>query len=186
MTETRTEKLVFLHFFSIFDYFLKVPYSDTASQKFKKVQAKKLVKSNKSKKNFFFREIAYLAVLNFFLVQKLIFGHFWNSKKWNLAKKKKKKFVKLIYFQFLAHCVAAQKLDVMWFWKPLGHFIHHDDHHICKRKTIEWLFWDPSWGQNAGHQPWKIGDHESWPCCWYTHNSKLFSKSSKNNFRKRK
>ena len=40
----------------------------------KKVQAKKLVKSNKSK--FFFREIAFLAVLNFFPVQKLIFGHF--------------------------------------------------------------------------------------------------------------
>ena len=32
-------------------------------------------------------ETAFLAVLNFFLVQKLIFGHFWNSKKWNLAQK---------------------------------------------------------------------------------------------------
>ena len=37
------------------------------ARKFKKVQAKKLVKSN---------EIAFLAVLNFFPVQKLIFGHF--------------------------------------------------------------------------------------------------------------
>ena len=44
------------------------------ARKFKKVQAKKLVKSNKSKN--FFREIAFLAVLNFFPVQKLIFGHF--------------------------------------------------------------------------------------------------------------
>ena len=45
-----------------------------AGQKIKKkIQAKKLVKSNKS---FFSREIAFLAVLNFFLVQKLIFGHF--------------------------------------------------------------------------------------------------------------
>ena len=35
----------------------------------------------------FFREIAFLAVLNFFPVQKWIFGHFWNCKKWNLAKK---------------------------------------------------------------------------------------------------
>ena len=35
---------------------------------------KKLVKSNKSKN--FFCEIAFLAVLNFFPVQKLIFGHF--------------------------------------------------------------------------------------------------------------
>ena len=42
--------------------------------KFTKVQAKKkLVKSNKS---FFPREIAFLAVLNFFPVEKLIFGHF--------------------------------------------------------------------------------------------------------------
>ena len=40
------------------------------ARKFKKVQAKKLVKSNES---IFFREIAFLAVLNFFPVQKLIF-----------------------------------------------------------------------------------------------------------------
>ena len=32
----------------------------------------------------FFREIAFLAV---FPVQKLIFGHVWNCKKWNLVKK---------------------------------------------------------------------------------------------------
>ena len=31
-----------------------------------------------------FREIAFLAVLNLFPVQKLIFGYFWNSKKWIL------------------------------------------------------------------------------------------------------
>ena len=53
------------------------------TRKFKKVQAKKLVKSNKS---IFFREIAFFAVLNFFPVQKLIFGHFWNCKIWNLVK----------------------------------------------------------------------------------------------------
>ena len=40
--------------------------------KFKKVQAEKPMKSNKK----YFREIAFLAVLNVFLVQKLIFGHF--------------------------------------------------------------------------------------------------------------
>ena len=34
-----------------------------------------------------------MAVLNFFPVQKLIFGHFWNCKKWKLVKKN---FVKLI------------------------------------------------------------------------------------------
>ena len=33
----------------------------------------------------FFREIAFLSVLKCFLIQKLIFGHFWNSKKWILA-----------------------------------------------------------------------------------------------------
>ena len=44
------------------------------ARKFKKVQAKKLVKSNKSKK--IFHEVIFLAVLNCFPVQKLIFGHF--------------------------------------------------------------------------------------------------------------
>ena len=43
--------------------------------KFKKIQTKKnLVKSNKKK--FFFREIPFLAILYFFPIQKLIFGHF--------------------------------------------------------------------------------------------------------------
>ena len=43
---------------------------------FKKVQAKKkLVKSNKAK--MFFREISFLAVLNFLPGQKLIFGKKW-------------------------------------------------------------------------------------------------------------
>ena len=41
-----------------------------------------------------FREIEFLVVLNFFPVQKLILGHFWNCKKWKLVKKF---FVKLIY-----------------------------------------------------------------------------------------
>ena len=49
-------------------------FTSQRARKFKKVQAKKLVKSNKSK--IFFREIAFLADLNFFPVQKLIFGHF--------------------------------------------------------------------------------------------------------------
>ena len=78
----------------------------------KKSRPKKLVKSNKS--NLFFRKIAFLAVLNFFPVQKLIFGHFWNGKKWNWVKKMF--FVKLIhlisrvflawtFLNFLARCV---------------------------------------------------------------------------------
>ena len=43
-------------------------------ENFKKVQAKKFMKSNLSKN--LLREIAFLAALNFFPVQKLIFGHF--------------------------------------------------------------------------------------------------------------
>ena len=43
------------------------------ARKFRKVQAKEFVKSNKSN---FFREIAFLLVLNFFPVEKLIFGYF--------------------------------------------------------------------------------------------------------------
>ena len=52
----------------------KVPTNSQWARKFKKVQAKKLVKPNKS--NLFFREIAFQAILNFFPVQKMIFGHF--------------------------------------------------------------------------------------------------------------
>ena len=47
----------------------------------KNSRPKKLVKSNKS---ILFRKIPFLAV---FLVQKLIFGHFWNRQKCNLVKK---------------------------------------------------------------------------------------------------
>ena len=54
-----------------------------------------------------------MAVFNFFPVQKLIFGHLWNCKNWNLVKKF---FLKLIYLislffldwtflNFLAYCV---------------------------------------------------------------------------------
>ena len=69
-------------------------------RKFKKFQAKKLVKTNKSKKCF--HEIAFLAVLNFFPVQKLIFCHFWNCKKWNLSKHFFVKLICLISRGFLA------------------------------------------------------------------------------------
>ena len=58
-----------------------------------KKSRKKLVKSNKS--IFFLREIAFLAVLNFFPFQKLIFGHLLKLQKMEFVQKKK--FVKLIY-----------------------------------------------------------------------------------------
>ena len=66
----------FCQSFAIFDYFSKFhsAYMTQRAKKFKIVLAKKLVKSNESKN--VFREIAFLAVLNFFQVQKLIFGHF--------------------------------------------------------------------------------------------------------------
>ena len=35
---------------------------------------------------FVFREVAFLVVLSFFLLQNLIFGHFRNGKKWNFIK----------------------------------------------------------------------------------------------------
>ena len=50
------------------------PSTTQLARKLKKIQAKKLVKLNKSK--FFLCEIVFLAVLNLFPVQKLIFGHF--------------------------------------------------------------------------------------------------------------
>ena len=58
------------------------------TRKFKEVQPKKLVDMKSIITRIFFHEIAFLEVLNFFPVQKLIFGHFWNCKK---------HFVKLIY-----------------------------------------------------------------------------------------
>ena len=81
------------------------------ARKFKKVQAKKLVKSNKSKN--VFREITFLAVLNFFPVQKLNFDYFWSSKKWKLIYLISRVFwptVKVslyfeLFFRILANCV---------------------------------------------------------------------------------
>ena len=56
--------------------FVKVLRFHSGAENLKKPRKKKkkLVKSNKS--IFFFREIPFLAVLNFFSVQKLIFDHF--------------------------------------------------------------------------------------------------------------
>ena len=60
----------------------------TAGQKIKKVQAKKKTREIKYiQKNFFSWNCILLAVLNFFPFQKLILGHFWYGKKWNLAQK---------------------------------------------------------------------------------------------------
>ena len=83
------------------------------------------MKSNKSKK--FLCEIAFLAVLNFFPVQKLIFGHFWNCKKWNSAKKKNHEidlfdftcFLAWTFLNFLAHCEKFYLLKIMKLWYEL-------------------------------------------------------------------
>ena len=71
----------------------------------------KLQKNGFWSKNFF-REIAFLAVLNFFLVQKLIFGHFWNCKKWNLVKKNIREIDLFDFMSFLA-------------WTFLNFLAHH-------------------------------------------------------------
>ena len=60
------------------------PNKAQRARKFKKVLVEKLVKSNKSK---FFGEIAFLAVLNFFPIQKLIFWPFFKLQKMELRKK---------------------------------------------------------------------------------------------------
>ena len=78
--------------------------------------------------NFFFREIAFLAVLNFFPVKKFIFGHFWNSKKNGIWSKKFREidlfnftsFFPCTFLTFLAHVRFSQ-----FYW----HF------EILKRKT---------------------------------------------------
>ena len=47
-----------------------------------------------------------------FLVQKLIFGHFWNCKKWNLAKK----FFREIAFLTVSYFSQVHKLIFGEFW----------------------------------------------------------------------
>ena len=61
--------IVLNYYNTIFFLECRLPQCAQWAKKLKKVQAKKLVKSNKSK--IIFREIAFLAVLNFFPVQKL-------------------------------------------------------------------------------------------------------------------
>ena len=54
------------------------------SQKFLKKSRQKNSWNQINKKT---HKIAFLVVLNFFPVQKLIFGYFWNCKRWNLVKR---------------------------------------------------------------------------------------------------
>ena len=60
-------------------------WAHSGPENLKKPRPKKLVKSSKSKKNF--REIAFLAVLNFFPVQKLNFGDFYKWHKMEFGQK---------------------------------------------------------------------------------------------------
>ena len=77
-------------------------------QKIKKVQPKKIVKSNKSKKFF-----SWNCIFGNFPSSKIdFFGHFWNCKKWILFNKKFREidlldfttFFALGFFNFLAYC----------------------------------------------------------------------------------
>ena len=63
----------------------------TVGRKFKKFQAKKTREIN----FFFMKSHFWQFYVNYFPVQKLILGHFWNFKNWNLVKKI---LVKLIFF----------------------------------------------------------------------------------------
>ena len=73
---------------------------NTVGQKIKKSPGKK--KNSWNQLNPFFCEIVFLAVLNFFPVQKLIFGHFWNCK--NGIWSKNEFFFCQDFLNFLAHC----------------------------------------------------------------------------------
>ena len=69
------------------------------------------MKSNKSKN--FLCEIAFLAVLKIFPVQKLIFGHVWNCKKWILVKLIyliSRVFLTWTFLNILAYCVRVHKI----------------------------------------------------------------------------
>ena len=91
-----------------------------SSEKVQAKKKKKLGKTNKSK-SVFFREIAFLAVSNFFPAQKLIFWLFLKSQKMDFGQKNF--FVRLIYlislhefffmvctfFNFLAHCYVKER-----------------------------------------------------------------------------
>ena len=79
------------------------------ARKFKKVQAKKLVKSNKL---IFFREIAFLAVLNFFPGSNIDFWPFLKLQKMEFGQKK---FHEIDLFDFMSFC----GLDFFKFSGPL-------------------------------------------------------------------
>ena len=66
----------------------------------KKVHAKKLAKSNKSKK---FRELAFLAVLNFFPVQKIDIWPFLKFKKMEFGQKNFFREINLFVFTNFFH-----------------------------------------------------------------------------------
>ena len=76
----------------------------------------------KSNKSFFSREIAFLAVLNFFPDQKLIFGHFWNCKKLNLVKKF---FREIDLFDF----TRFFDLEFWIFWPPCEYPVYPSPYH---------------------------------------------------------
>ena len=69
------------------------------------------MKSNKSKK-ICFHEIASLAV---FPVQKLIFGRFWNCKKWNLVKKKFREIYSFNFTSFFGLDLFKAAVSMVYF-----------------------------------------------------------------------
>ena len=84
------------------------------ARKFKKVQAKKLVKSNKLK--IFFREIAFLAVLNFFPSSKIDFWPFLKLQKMEFGQKKIPEIDLFDFTNFLAWTFLTVRLHI--FFQP--------------------------------------------------------------------
>ena len=106
--------------------------------KFHFLQFQKWPKSNfwtgkkfKTAKNAIWRNYltSILAVFIFFPVQKLIFGHFWNCKKWNLVKKK---FCEIDLFDFMSFF----GLDFFKFSGPL--WIYNYTYKIDVVKITSW------------------------------------------------
>ena len=87
---------------------------------------------------------------HFFPVQKLIFGHFWNCKIWNLAKKNFMKLIYLISQVFLARTFLIFQEDRSEsFCKSLGKLLqNHLGQYLCKQIYYKTYFNMPQRAKN--------------------------------------
>ena len=112
-------------------FFVKWNKKNSYLRKFKKVQGKnswnQIIINQK-----FFREIAFLVVLNFFQVQKLTFGHFLNGKIWNLVKKIIRKIDLFDFMSFF----GLDFFKILW---PTMRFIRYFD--VVVVPNAYWVRW---------------------------------------------